>query len=448
MLTGSERHSVALGESGATVAAEEGALQERTFTLPFVLVLGYVLVEYGRPQNWIPALGVLRPGVLVLGGAMLALVVSRRAVLGRVGKYVLVFLLALVLSVPYAYNNFTAFAATRDFALLVFGAVIPMMTFVDSTSRLKVLVRFWLAMHVSLALYAITHGGRGIGSFLGDENDLCLAMNMALPFGLFLMFAVRSGRERLAILGSIVFLLLATVSSMSRGGFVGLVAVGAFCWLRMPRRILGTGVLAVLVGAFVVLAPAKYWDEMRTISTADEQGDTGYNRLYLWGIAWRMYLDNPVLGVGPGNFPHQSPFYESDDEQRRGFHVWGKAAHSLYFTLLSETGTVGTLAFVAMIVACWRVRREVRRRCRVLLASQGQAGSRTEDIERLRAMSLAIDAATVAYLVTGAFLTVLYYPHAWLLAAFTVALSRVSEAEAARLAEVGSAAEPAVAEEH
>ena len=46
-------------------------------TLPFVLVLGYVLVEFGRPHNWVPILGYLRPGVIVLGGGILAMLVKR-----------------------------------------------------------------------------------------------------------------------------------------------------------------------------------------------------------------------------------------------------------------------------------------------------------------------------------------------------------------------------------
>jgi hypothetical protein len=39
-------------------------------------------------------------------------------------------------------------------------------------------------------------------------------------------------------------------------------------------------------------------------------------------------------------------------------------------------------------------------------------------------MTLAIDASLVGLLVSGAFITVLYYPHVWLLTAFSVVLRR------------------------
>jgi len=43
----------------------------KLYSVPFLFVLGYLLVDFGRPHSWVPILGYLRPGIWVLGGGML-----------------------------------------------------------------------------------------------------------------------------------------------------------------------------------------------------------------------------------------------------------------------------------------------------------------------------------------------------------------------------------------
>jgi O-antigen ligase len=161
---------------------------------------------------------------------------------------------------------------------------------------------------------------------------------------------------------------------------------------------------------------------MNTIETADELGDTGYQRLYLWGIAWKLFLDSPVVGVGPENFEYTGDKYESQEQEDRGVHIWGKACHSLFFTLLSEEGLAGVVVFLLIMVTALKDRRQIRR-----FYNQHRGSLSTDAQEELRTLyflSLAIDISLVGFLVTGAFITVLYYPHFWLLTAFSVVLKR------------------------
>ena len=100
--------------AGLSVEASEPT-SYTMYTLPFVLVLGYVLVEFGRPHNWVPILGYLRPGVIVLGGGILAMLIKRPAI-PTLGKWVLAFLGLMLVLAPFAYNNGMAVRTTRDFA--------------------------------------------------------------------------------------------------------------------------------------------------------------------------------------------------------------------------------------------------------------------------------------------------------------------------------------------
>jgi len=411
--------------------AESEPTAATMYTLPFVLVLGYVLVEFGRPHNWVPILGYLRPGVIVLGGGILAMLVKRPAI-PTLGKWVLAFLGLMLVLAPFAYNNRMAVVTTRDFALMTVGAILPIMCFVDTFERFRKLLRFWVWIHVPLALYSITHRGFGIGSFLADENDFAIAMNMAIPYAFALLAVERGIGRRICLFGALGILILATAATMSRGGFIGLAAVLFMLSLRLPRKLLSMTLVIVMIVGLVTLAPSKYWTEVRTISTSTDENDTGYKRLYLWKIAWRMFLDNPILGVGPANYQYNNFFYEDEKETSRGYHIWGRVSHSVYFTLLPEYGIVGTVLFFIIVIKGIRARRRALRTCRSQLAREDLSPESRERIRFYQQMLAGMDGVIFTFLVTGAFIAVLYYPHLWVLTAFTAVGLRLVETEASR----------------
>jgi hypothetical protein len=150
------------------------------------------------------------------------------------------------------------------------------MCFVDTFERFRKLLRFWVWIHVVLALYSITHRGFGVGSFLADENDFAMAMNMAIPYAFALLAVERGVVRRTCLFVALGILILATAVTLSRGGFIGLAAVLAVLWMRSPRKLVSMALVIVMALALVTLAPAKYWTEVSTISTSTNENDTGY----------------------------------------------------------------------------------------------------------------------------------------------------------------------------
>jgi probable O-glycosylation ligase (exosortase A-associated) len=413
------RASDAVGRATDLVATEP------MMTWPFILILAYFLSDFGRPQDWFPPLRVMRPGILTLGGGIIALIVKRQEiVIPTRAKLLFAFIVLMAIGTPFATNRYYAFVATKDLLFFVLGAVIPLMNFVNTNERLERLITFMVLIHIPLSLYSITHKGFGIGSFLGDENDFCLALNCITPFAFFSLYVTENKWYKVFLVATLGLLLFTITATLSRGGFVGLIAIAIACWLASPRKVVslvGIAVLGVVVLAFV---PSSYWDEMKTIETSTENDDTGAQRLYLWGMGWTMFKDNPILGVGPTNYQWNNYKYEDATQAEKGLHIWGKGAHSLYFTLLPELGITGAGVFLSLLVLGVRDNLRIRKTYKRLEKS----GAPPELLKRLYALTVYSrmnDVAVLGYLVTGAFLSVLYYPYFWLQAGLGVAITQV-----------------------
>jgi probable O-glycosylation ligase (exosortase A-associated) len=273
--------------------------------------------------------------------------------------------------------------------------------------------------HVFIALYAIGHEGRGPGSFLGDENDVALALIVALPYAWFLAQCPgMSIAKRVLYLTSAAIIVLGAVSTTSRGGFLGLVVVALGMLILSPNKIRNL-VLGVLFGGLVLTQiPQKYWDEMHTISV-ERPDESSNERLYSWRRSWEMFLDNPIIGVGAGNWGWRVQAYELTSgefniEKMRPLR--GRVAHSLYFTLLPETGIVGTAIYLGMV---WMIARRLQR-----FRSLRNDHSDDPDWKTLVLLSRAMMVSLFGFLAAGAFISVLYYPQFWTLIGLVVALER------------------------
>ena len=81
-------------------------------------------------------------------------------------------------------------------------------------------------------------------------------------------------------------------------------------------------------------------------------------RLMRWQCAWRMAMDRPLFGHGPGCYPlvfrHYLRGWGEADRISYWF-GWRLGAHSDAITTLAETGFPGAIAFVGMLLLAGRV---------------------------------------------------------------------------------------------
>ncbi len=126
------------------------------------------------------------------------------------------------------------------------------------------------------------------------------------------------------------------------------------------KRLIGVFVFGALVlGALTLTVPQVRERMVRTTSalTADEQGmDIALSgRARIWGAAACMVREHPVNGVGAGEFRMA---FRACDPQPNVVAVWGAGpalhAHQIVLEILSETGGIGLLFWLAGAALAWR----------------------------------------------------------------------------------------------
>jgi O-antigen ligase len=372
----------------------------------FHLTVAYLLLEFARPQELVPILAPLRLPGLVAGALALALILSGRISLSdKQTRLFVVFLALMAVQVPLAANNYRALIGLK-YMLITFLVYLGIVIAVDSLPKIRTFITLWLGVHVLLAIHGIAARGRGVGGFIGDENDVAMTINMIVPFSFFLAQKEPKRAKRLLYIGLTALFVLANIFTFSRGGFVGLLAVSLCCWLRSPNK-LRSAVVIVALGLLVSLyAREGYWERIQSSWEEGVSAGTGEDRLYMWRFGWKMFLDNPIIGVGQDNFPARFAEYEGDERLYGHTRTW-RAAHSLYFTLLPELGLVGAIIFFGMVYRNWKDVAAIRQSI------------------RLRPYAHALEASLIGFLVSSVFISTLYYPNFWVTMGFVVALRRI-----------------------
>jgi putative inorganic carbon (HCO3(-)) transporter len=227
-------------------------------------------------------------------------------------------------------------------------------------------IGFW---GVKGAFLRILHGGSQIhgpdGGMLADNNDFGLGLILILPL-LFYQWHLAANRHlRIGLMAMGFLVTLAVFFTYSRGALVGVCAMGAVFWLR-SRAKFTTGLLIVGLGFSVcTFAPQQWFERMGSIETYQADG-SAMGRIHLWKVSLRIAELHPIIGGG-----FRVTFWPTvANNMLRGTGLEKltkpRAAHSIYFDVLSEHGWVGLFIFLMIFgyswTNCvWLIRRSRRR---------------------------------------------------------------------------------------
>lgn len=416
--------------SSATADAREGSLPRRMMpslkrghALSFVALFLYATLAYFRPYELSPALAWTLPLPYWLAVGMLVVFIPTQFALEgtltarpREVNLALLLCAAALLSIPLAVSREVAWQTFNDTLLKAVIFFVVMVNAVRTQRRLRWMI--FLALVAGLLMCASSLGGfeaegyrarAKVRNMFGEPNAMALHLAMMTPIAAALLLGTRNVLKKLFYGASILLMVVGTLATFSRGGFLALACACAVLAWKLGRR---NRLLVVLLMAFallvaVALAPGGYGERLASIfdSSRDLEGSaTARQALLLLSV--KVALLHPLLGVGIGNFSILS--------------IKGQVTHNAYTQVASEMGMLALAAYVMFIIAAYKRLRRIER--------ETFAEKRRSQFYYL---AVGLQASLVGYMVGSFFLSVAYEWNLYFLVGYGVCLHRLYEADAA-----------------
>ena len=186
------------------------------------------------------------------------------------------------------------------------------------------------------------------GTFLADNNDFALALNMTIPMFFFLARSEPRKWLRVTIRILMVCVIISVIGTYSRGGLIGLGAVTLGLLVKSNRKVLS--LFLVGIGMFFVLTFATLqWKERMDTFLHGDLDQSAESRITVWIAGWHLVQDYPLTGGGFDVYTDPSVIvrYLPEDTPDSNLH----GPHSIYFQMLGEQGFVGLALFLGLLAA-------------------------------------------------------------------------------------------------
>ncbi|MFZ0038809.1 MAG: O-antigen ligase family protein [Candidatus Acidiferrales bacterium] len=298
------------------------------FAFGVTLVLTFIV--FARPEDVFPAFGALHLTLIMSILAPLACLVSLVTGHSRFQKSSELFIvLALTVwftaGVPFAFwhtGSFDTLTQTWLRTLLFFLVLTQTLT---SVGRIrKILWVFLISELIATTASLLTPGHAtgdedrlaGVSAGIFAWNFLGIALSVALPFMAALYISRRSAFRTSLLLATAGTSMWMLVLVASRGGFLNVIVsiiLSFVLILRGTKRARFIGLIFVIgFGVMIGRAPGVFWDRIQTIwggstSTSNRNvvsaQESTDGREMLLQNSIKYTLENPVFGVGVGNFP-------------------------------------------------------------------------------------------------------------------------------------------------
>lgn len=325
----------------------------------FFYVLTFVL--FGRPQDYIPILGVIRPALIfsiltIFTSLFSGNLQSYSSLLSyKESKLYLAFFGTMFLGIPFAIYHKAAF----DFVLFTYLIYIfYYFLFIQLVNSLQVLKKVIFMICLGIFFYgifalsdiALLSKRMDISSFF-DPNDLAFFFVSLAPLNLFFFFS--SSRRITKIFSIIMFVLAIIVILMtgSRGGFLGLLVIFIlFSLFKIKGVSRASKIVTLVLVLFVIIMNSTKIDFERLSSITNLRNDYNLNdefgRIQVWEKAINIFYKHPVFGVGASCFPMAI----GEIRETAGLPAKWQETHNAYLQVLSEIGIFGFIFYIILLL--------------------------------------------------------------------------------------------------
>ncbi len=202
--------------------------------------------------------------------------------------------------------------------------------------------------------------------FYKDHTSYGAILAMYVP--IIFVFFHKNEKKWVNIVAFVLFgvLIIGTIFSYTRAAWVSLIAALVLYFIYKYKVKFKYLLIVGLVGISTLAlnwnklmmnmernkqdSSAELAEHVKSISNVSTDA-SNLERINRWGSAWRMFLERPVFGWGPGTYVFQyAPFQMSKDKTIISTNVGNNGnAHSEYIGPLAEQGLIGSLLVIILV---------------------------------------------------------------------------------------------------
>lgn len=322
-----------------------------------IIIFGYLLLGYAKLNPLDVAVVLISIFIVLLNVDKSIRFVSENKVYFILST---LFLLSILLSLPSSYNKFEVLKNLVQYAAYLY--LIPFLFIADFDFKRYLRLSFWI-LGILLVLYSIP--------FFCSPEPVRLQILKVHPNSTGFIFSLIA---MLNIFQPVPFVFYAFVVSLtfSRASLLSLFISSII--LGILKRDWKVGILSIVPLIFMISMPtlAKFYkkspicsyNETSKISKNLKVLPTDINmvRIYdmdrfkLWEASWKIFLKNPLVGAGSGNFNYALKDMcnkKEIEEDVCRFSLSFRDAHNMLLASLAETGIIGfimTLIFFGYLL--------------------------------------------------------------------------------------------------
>jgi len=334
------------------------------------------------------------------------------------GNWALIFAAILLVSLLFAANRQYAFFALRKW-ISVFLLYFAVLQLVKTPKQVLLVFLVIMAAWAVSALAGLSEVAIGKTLFTNnrfasadsditglssvDANTFAAQVLVALSITAVMAMSVKKGLKKFGLIVLSAVFILSILFTYSRGGMVSML-FGMFLFLYYYRKKINwlmVGIILIIgVAIGTPFLPDRFWKIFGAIRNITTDFSL-WRRLSYHIVAPQVWLNSPIWGIGPLNFPH----YYTFQEHRFITDVFhgGRRLHNMYLSIFTELGVAGFGAFMMVLFSSLR---------KVIKGSRKQVTARIGDIEIPLAPPLLIGFS--AFLLCNLFLPAEFTKLLWL----------------------------------
>ncbi len=286
-------------------------------------------------------------------------------------------------------------------ALLIFSAILAFNTFQE-----------YRELNYA-ALHTVRLGGFS-GGYFGGSGDFAVMMSVVIPYAFFFGTTARPFILRPISLTLMGIIIAGIVSTQARGG---LIAFGAtmfgigYLGLKSKKgfqKFISVVLVAASIAGIVAFAPSAFKERAGSIINYKHVG-TANARIEYWKLGIKMFISNPLIGVGAGNYPIRYNDFGGWEKKWR-------VSHNMYIEALAELGILGFACLFFLLYYTFKDAIATRR----FLEKKEKTDTPLYYINQAAMLSL------LAYCVGGMFQSIFTYPILYIILAYIIAIKNIA----------------------